>query len=150
MFFMIDHIDKKILSLLTQNSKLTIREISREAHLSPTPVYERIKKMENENIIQGYTIVVNNSKLDLNLVVFCHINLEIHHKDVIEQFEKDILHFEEVIACYHLAGVTDYLLHVIVKDMVAYQEFLKNKLASVKNIRNVQSAFVMEELKKRR
>ena len=65
---MIDHIDKKILSLLTQNSKLTIREISREAHLSPTPVYERIKKMENENIIQGYTIVVNNSKLDLNMV----------------------------------------------------------------------------------
>jgi Lrp/AsnC family leucine-responsive transcriptional regulator len=146
---MIDNTDKKILSLLTQNSKLTIREISREAHLSPTPVYERIKKLENEKIIQGYTIIVDKSKLDLNMVVFCHINLEVHHKDVIENFEDEILQFEEVVACYHIAGITDYLLHVIVKDMVAYQEFLKTKLASVKNIRKVQSAFVMEEIKKR-
>ncbi|MFZ1703188.1 MAG: Lrp/AsnC family transcriptional regulator [Saprospiraceae bacterium] len=144
---MIDDTDKKILLCLQENCKMTIKQISQKTHLSPTPVYERIKKLENEGIIQGYTIKVDRNKLGLGMVVFCQISLEVHHKDVIELFEKQILLFEEVVACYHLAGIMDYLLHVMVKDMDAYQAFLKNKLASMDNIRKVQSSFILTEVK---
>ena len=143
-----DSKDKLILDMLKKNSKMTIKEISQSTHLSPTPVYERIKKMENDGVIEAYTIRVDPVKIGKKLFVFCQLSLEIHHKDVIEKFEKNIVEFEEVIACYHLAGIMDYLLYIGVEDMGDYQEFLKNKLASMENIRKVQSSFVLTEVKK--
>lgn len=144
---MLDQKDRAILAMLKKDCKKTIREISTETHLSPTAVYERIKKLETSGIIEAYTIKLNKKKTGKLLSAFCQISLEVHHKDVIEKFEKEIACFEEVIACYHLAGIMDYLLHVTVDDMNAYQEFLKNKLATMENIRKVQSSFVMTEVK---
>lgn len=144
---MTDKIDLRILDLLLKDSKMTIKEISKATNLSSTPVYERIRKMENEGIIQSYTVRLDKKKLGLGLSVFCQISLEIHHKDIIEAFEARISQFEEVIACYHLAGIMDYLLYISVADMNAYQDFLKNKLASMENIRKVQSSFVLTEVK---
>ncbi len=143
---MTDDKDKIILSMLKKNSKMTIKELSQATHLSPTPVYERIRKLENEGIITGYTITVDDRKLGKSLTVFCHISLDIHHKHVIEAFEEEIVLFEEVLACYHLTGIMDYMLHVVVSDMDDFQNFLKNKLAGVKNIRKVQSSFVLSKL----
>lgn len=142
-----DQKDVMILNLLKKNSKMTIKEISKATHLSPTPVYERIRKLEAEGIIEAYTIRINPYKLGKRLFIYCQISLEIHHKDVIEKFEQNIVEFEEVIACFHLAGIMDYLLYIAVEDMNAYQDFLKNKLASMENIRKVQSSFVLTEVK---
>lgn len=139
--------DQAILAMLKQDSKKTIREISTATHLSPTAVYERIRKLESSGVIEAYTIRVNRKKTGQLLSAFCQISLDVHHKDIIEKFEKEITNFEEVMACYHLAGIMDYLLHVSVTDMNAYQDFLKNKLASMENIRKVQSSFVMTEVK---
>src|SRR5690606_4133595 len=117
-----DSKDELIISLLKRNSKMTIKVLSQHTHLSPTPVYERIRKLESEGIIEAYTIRINPVKLGKRLFVFCQISLEIHHKDVIERFEQNIVEFDEVIACYHLAGIMDYLLYIAVEDMNAYQD----------------------------
>ncbi|MBK8620795.1 MAG: Lrp/AsnC family transcriptional regulator [Saprospiraceae bacterium] len=125
---MIDDKDKMLLTLLKKNSKMTIKELSQATHLSPTPVYERIRKMEKEGIITSYSITVDEKKLGKNLTVFCQISLDIHHKDVIKAFEEEIVLFDEVLACYHLTGIMDYMLHVVVSDMDDFQNFLKTNL----------------------
>jgi len=144
---MIDDTDKSILRLLQNNSKLTIKEMANKLNLTPTPIFERIKRLEKENYITSYRAVINRKKVGLSLLVFCNISLNQHEAAFISKFEKDIQRFTEVIECYHIGGMFDYLLKVIVHDMDAYQYFVAKKLAKIDNIGQVQSSFVMTEVK---
>jgi DNA-binding Lrp family transcriptional regulator len=121
--------------------------LSEKVNLSPTPVFERLKKLEKEGYITGYHAKLNPKKLDLNLTVICYVSLRYHQKDLIEIFIREVVRFTEVRECFHIAGMYDFLLKVMISDMDAYQHFVNHKLASMDNIGNVQSAFVMSEIK---
>jgi len=144
---MIDVFDGKILDALSQNAKLTIKELSEVICLSSTATFERVKKLEKENYIMGYFAKINREKLGFHLVALCYITLEKHQKDVIAEFESDIQNFKEVIECHHIAGKYDYLLKIVVSDMHEYQQFISMKLSNVANIRQVESTFVMKTVK---
>ena len=142
-----DIYDIAILQEVQKNAKITVKELSEKINLSPTPTFERLKKLEREGYITGYHAKLDIKKLGLSLMVMCNVSLKIHQKDFIEKFQEEIIRFDEVKECYHIAGMYDYLLKIIVKDMDAYQQFVSKKLASLENIGNVQSSFVMIELK---
>lgn len=142
-----DPYDIAILQEVQKNAKITIKDLSEKINLSPTPTFERLKKLEKEGYITGYHAKLDIKKLGLSLMVMCNVSLKIHQKDFIEKFQEEIIRFDEVKECYHIAGMYDYLLKIIVKDMDAYQQFVSKKLASLDNIGNVQSSFVMIELK---
>lgn len=144
---MLDSIDKKILRLLQKDGKKTVKELADAIGLTQTPVYERIKKLENEGFIDSYKAVINREKVGLGLLVFCNVSLHKHQSKIIAEFENDILRFTEVIECYHVTGMYDYLLKIVVRDMESYQQFVTKKLASLETIRKVQSSFVMTEVK---
>ncbi len=144
---MIDTIDKSILKLLQTDAKLTIKEIANKLNLSSTPIFERIKRLERSGYINSYRATINRKKIGLSLMVFCDISLNQHEASYISKFEEDIQQFTEVIECYHIGGMFDYLIKVVAEDMDAYQDFVAKKLASVDNIRKVQSSFVMREVK---
>jgi DNA-binding Lrp family transcriptional regulator len=143
---MLDATDKEILKLLQSNGKYTIKEIASKLHLTSTPIFERIKRLENDGYIESYKAILNRKKIGLSLLAFCNISLKSHEASYISKFEKDILQFSEVIECYHVGGMFDYLIKVMVKDMDAYQSFVAKKLASIENLGQVQSAFVMTEV----
>ncbi|MFT5386070.1 MAG: Lrp/AsnC family leucine-responsive transcriptional regulator, partial [Saprospiraceae bacterium] len=111
------------------------------------PIFDRIKRLEKEGFIKGYSTIIDKEKLGFKLVAFCTVRLERHHKDCLNEFERDVKELPEVAECYHIAGMFDYLLKVYVKDMVDYQYFITKNLASLKNIGRVQSSFVMTEVK---
>lgn len=142
-----DIYDIAILQEVQKNAKITIKDLSEKINLSPTPTFERLKKLEKEGYITGYHAKLDIKKLGLSLMVICNVSLKIHQKDFIEKFQEEIIRFDEVKECYHIAGMYDYLLKIVVKDMDAYQQFVSKKLASLDNIGNVQSSFVMIELK---
>ncbi len=142
-----DIYDIAILREVQINAKITVKELSEKINLSPTPTFERLKKLEKEGYITGYHAKLDIKKLGLSLMVMCNVSLKIHQKDFIEKFQEEIIRFDEVKECYHIAGMYDYLLKIVVKDMDAYQLFVSKKLASLENIGNVQSSFVMIELK---
>jgi DNA-binding Lrp family transcriptional regulator len=146
---MFDVFDADILRAIQENAKVTIKELSDLICLSPTPTYERVRKLEKEGVITGYHAHLDRKKLGLALVVMCQVSLKLHQQAFIRRFEEDIIRFEEVREVYHIAGMYDYLLKVIVTDMDAYQDFVSNKLASLENIGNVQSSFVMKEVHKK-
>ncbi|HMQ49098.1 MAG TPA: Lrp/AsnC family transcriptional regulator [Saprospiraceae bacterium] len=143
----LDAMDKRILQLLQEDAKFTHKEIAAQLHLTTTPVYERIKRMEREGVIQQYVALVDRKKIHLSLMAFCNVSLKEHSTDFLVQFERDIQLLPEVVECYHIAGLFDYLLKVVVKDMDTYQHFVAKKLAALENIGRVQSAFVMTEIK---
>jgi Lrp/AsnC family leucine-responsive transcriptional regulator len=143
----LDAIDKQILNLLQQNSKANIKEVALKIGLTQTPTYERIKRLEKLGVIQKYVAVLNKEKVGYTVEVFCQVSLLVHSKDLITKFEIAVNKIDEVIECFHVAGNYDYLLKVIVKDMKAYQYFLKNRLSVLDSVANVQSTFVMTSTK---
>lgn len=144
---LLDDLDKKIIVLLEKNAKMGNKEIAAEIGLSVTPTFERIKRLERNGVIKGYTAIVDKRKIGKGLKVICQVSLKAHNLDLLLGFEDEIVHLKEVSACYHIAGNYDYLLSIEVRDMDEYQRFLKEKLASIPNIANVQSSFVMSTLK---
>ncbi len=144
---MIDAIDKSILILLQENGKYTIKELANLLNLTATPIFERIKRLEKDGYILSYSAKIDRKKIGLSLICYCNVSLKSHETSYLEKFEKDIIQFDEVIECYHIAGMYDYLLKVMVKNMDDYQHFVSKKLASIDNIGQVQSAFVMTEVK---
>ena len=143
----LDAIDKKLLFLLQTDTKKTTKELSLKLNLSVTAVYERIKKLERDGIIEKYVALLNKSKIDKNFVVFCHIKLQQHTKDFIAQFEKQVIQLDEVLECFHVSGDYDYILKVCLKNMDEYRSFLVTKLTTLQHIGSTHSTFMIGEVK---
>ncbi len=144
---MLDAIDTQLLGYLQQDSKQTNKELSSKLNLSVTAVYERIKKLEKEGVINKYVALVKKEKIDKAFVAFCHIKLIQHTQEYVVKFEKEVATINEVLECYHISGDYDYLLKVLVKDMQAFREFMVNKLTSINHIGSTHSMFVINEVK---
>jgi DNA-binding Lrp family transcriptional regulator len=138
---MLDATDRKILRYLQADSKKTIKELAQSLEMSSSPVFERIKGMEKDGIIKGYTALLDKKKIDVAQVVFCNVTMPDYSTHNIEDFEKEVAKMPEVLECYHFAGEIDYQMKVLVKDIDAYYEFLQefNKLTMV----NVHSSVVV-------
>jgi Lrp/AsnC family leucine-responsive transcriptional regulator len=143
----LDEIDKKLVNLLQTNSKQTTKQLSLKLNLSVTAVYERIKKLENNKVIEKYVAIANKHKIEKSFLVFCHVKLMQHSKEYVTTFEREILKLEEVSECFHVSGDYDYILKIYVKDMDAYRQFMVTKLTAIKYIGSTQSTFAIEELK---
>jgi Lrp/AsnC family leucine-responsive transcriptional regulator len=144
---MLDTIDKKLINLLQQDSKQTTKQLSLQLNLSVTAVYERVKKLENQKVIEKYVAIVNKNKIEKSFLVFCHIKLMQHSKEYLNTFEYEILKLEEVSECFHVSGDYDYILKIYVKDMDAYRSFVVTKLTAIKHIGSTHSTFAIEQVK---
>ncbi|MFY7963745.1 MAG: Lrp/AsnC family transcriptional regulator [Chitinophagaceae bacterium] len=143
----IDAKDLSILRVLQQNARATVQEISSKVHLSTTPVFERIKRMEQNGVIKQYATLVDKSKVNKGLMVICYVSLRQHDKKEGAKFIKSILSFNEVIECYSISGEFDFMLKVVAESMESYYDFHVNKLSQADNIGHVQSVFVMGVVK---
>ena len=144
---MLDTIDKKLINLLQQDSKQTTKQLSIQLNLSVTAVYERVKKLENQKVIEKYVAIINKNKIERSFLVFCHIKLIQHSKEYVTTFEREVLKLEEVSECFHVSGDYDYILKVYVKDMDAYRNFVVTKLTAIKYIGSTHSTFTIEQVK---
>jgi len=143
----LDQTDIQILQALQNNAKVNMKELSEALHISKTPIYERIKRLENEGYIKQYVALVNSKKIGINLTVFCNVSLAVHNDEHIQQFREDIKDIDEIIECYSIGGVYDFLLKLVVEDLEAYNRFVFEKITKVKGIVKMQSSFVLSEMK---
>ena len=143
---MLDNTDKVILRHIQADSKMTIKELSQNLNLSTSPIFERIKGMEKEGVIKGYTTLVDNKKVDKGQVVFCNVTMPNYSTDTICAFEKEVTKMPEVLECYHFAGEIDYQMKVLVKDIDAYYEFLQ-EFTKLEMVSVHSSVVVLKEVK---
>jgi Lrp/AsnC family transcriptional regulator, leucine-responsive regulatory protein len=143
----LDQKDLAILKLLQGNARITVKEVSDKVNLSTTPVYERIKWMEETGVIKQYATLVDPAKLNKRLMVIAYVSLKQHNKTAGSKFVKAINEMNEVLECYSISGEFDFMLKIVVEDMNAYYDFHVNRLSEMENIGNVQSVFVMGVVK---
>jgi DNA-binding Lrp family transcriptional regulator len=142
-----DEKDRAILRLLQENAKATVREIAQKVHLSPTPVHERIKRMEDAGVIRQYAALVDPARIRKGLMIICYVSLKEHNKKSGAKFIKTIQELPEVTECYNISGEFDFMLKVLVENMDSYYDFHVNKLGQVENLGHLQSTFVMGVIK---
>ncbi|THU00218.1 Lrp/AsnC family transcriptional regulator [Lampropedia puyangensis] len=142
-----DQLDKKILAQLQKNSRASLQEIGQEVGLSPTPCWNRIRKMEEAGIIEGYTVQLNAQALGLQDTVLIQVTLDSHSDNTLEAFGHTLAAIPEVVEAHLVSGDYDYLLRVVVRDTRDYERFLREKLYLIKGIRHSRSSFVLRTLK---
>ena len=143
----LDKTDLQILKTLQRNAKLTTKELAEAVNLSPTPVFERQKRLERQGYIRKYVAVLDPEKLGLGLLVFCKVKLKQINHEIADSFVRRILLIPEVTECYNTSGAYDYLLKVRARDMKHYQEFILSKLGDIESVGSIESTFVMSEVK---
>ncbi|MFD1064285.1 Lrp/AsnC family transcriptional regulator [Winogradskyella litorisediminis] len=143
----LDETDKRLLKLLQTDCKQTTKALSHNLGLSVTAVYERVKKLENQGVINSYVALLDKHKIDKDFVAFCHVKLTQHTQEYVVQFEREVAKLAEVLECYHISGDYDYLLKVLVEDMEAFRDFMVKKLTTISHIGSTHSMFMINEVK---
>ncbi len=140
-----DKIDYEILRHLNRNSRSSASEISKKIHMSVPAVAERIRKLDDNGIINSYTIKIDREKSNMKLMAF--ISVTVDGVENIENFRSQIIKYPAVLECHHIAGQADYLLKVLLEDTKALENFLSNELKKIKGVAASTTTIVLSTLK---
>lgn len=143
----LDEIDRSILKILQKDAKTVAKSIAEELGLTKTPVYERIKRLEQDGFIKNYVAILDKDKIEESITVFSFVSLETQKGAMMDEFFEDVKSYPEVVECFVVGGEFDFLLKVVVKNLDSYYDFAKFKIASLPSIGSVKSAFVLNEVK---
>ncbi len=141
-----DRLDRKILRLLQEDTTLAVADIAKKVGLSTTPCWRRIQKLEEEGVIKRRVAILDPDKVNTKVSVFVSIRTNAHNIEWLKRFSEVVQEFPEVVEFFRMSGDIDYLLKVVVPDIAAYDAFYKRLIAKIE-IRDVSSAFAMEQIK---
>lgn len=144
---LLDKTDRRILSLLQTNARLTIQEIGQQINLSKTPVHERIKRLEREGVIAQYVTLIDKKRVGNGLMVYCQVTLDKQTRDTFADFDAAVRDLPEVLECNRVSGTFDYLLKIVSRDMETYNRFYQDQLSTIPGTLHISSFFVMAEIK---
>ncbi|MDF3416522.1 Lrp/AsnC family transcriptional regulator [Sulfitobacter sp. M57] len=144
----LDAIDRKIIRTLQKNGRMTNLDLAAEVNLSPSPCLRRLRLLEQSKAITGYSVDVDARAYGLPVTVMVRISLEKHTKDVVDHFEEQMKRIPEVLECFVMTGLSDYMLRVVVSDLEGYERFVRDRLQSIGGIGSIDSSFVYGVVKR--
>jgi Lrp/AsnC family leucine-responsive transcriptional regulator len=143
----LDKFDRAILAILQQDARASLQDISARVGLSSTPCWTRIKKMEAEGVIQGYTVRIDPAAVGFAETVIVQVTLGSHSEETLEAFGKALREIPEVLEAYLISGDYDYYIRIAVRDTRDYERLLRERLYRIPGIRHSKSSFVLRKLK---
>ena len=143
----LDTIDRRIVSELQADGRLTNVELADRVGLSPSPCLRRVKRLEDAGYIEGYRAALRRERVGLGFSVFIGVKIEGHANDKAIAFQDAVTAMPEVVACHLVSGDADYFLEVVVPDLEHYQKFLVDKLLELPIVREVRSNIAIQTLK---
>ena len=144
----LDDIDRKIIDALQGDGRMTAQQLADQVGLSPSPCARRVRIMEDLGVITGYAALIDQDLVGLPISVFASIKLERQRESELERFNTAIARWPEVVDCYLMTGQRDYLLRVVVRDLHAYDRFLKEKLTRLDGVASIESSFALAQIKR--
>ena len=144
----IDDIDRKIIAAVQSDGRITTQELALRVGLSPSPCARRVRILEEEGIIKGYTAIIDQTKVGLPVSAFASIKLERQREESLDRFAQAVAGWPEVVDCYLMTGQRDYLMRVVVRDLAAYEQFLKDKLTRLEGVASIETSFALGQVKR--
>ena len=145
--YKLDERDIQILSILQSEGRITKTALADKLNLSLTPSWDRLQRLEEAGIIESYGAKLSSSFLSNFHLVITEVELESHKQGQFARFEEAIMGFDEVLSCWSVGGGLDYILKVLVNDVVDYQDFLKRVLKADIGLRRYFSYAVLDRIK---
>ena len=143
----LDALDRRILSLLQEDGRMSLADLATQVGLSPSPCLRRVRMLERAGVIARYVAVLDQRAVGLPVSVFVSIKLERQKQDALDRLAKAIERWPEVLECYLMTGPRDYWLRVVMPDLAAYEQFLKQKLTRLEGVASIESSFALEQVK---
>jgi Lrp/AsnC family leucine-responsive transcriptional regulator len=144
----IDAIDRKIIAAIQIDGKITAQEFANRVGLSASPCARRLRLLEEAGIIKGYTAIIDQKKAGLPISAFASIKLERQREEDLDRFAQAVTRWPEVVDCYLMTGQRDYLMRIVVRDLEAYERFIKEKLTRLKGIASIETSFALDQVKR--
>ena len=144
----LDAIDRRIISELQANGRLTVMELAERVGLSASPCARRVRLLESSGLIKGYSAIIDQHLAGLPISAFASIKLDRQREEDLDRFAQAVARWPEVVDCYLMTGPRDYLMRVVVRDLDAYQRFIKDKLARLDNIASIETSFALGQVKR--
>ena len=144
----LDHIDQKIVAALQGDGRMTAQELANRVGLSPSPCARRVRLLEQSGVIKGYIAVIDQAKVGLPISAFASIKLARQREDDLDRFEQAVSRWPEVVDCYLMTGQRDYLMRIVVRDLEAYERFLKDKLTRLEGVASIETSFALGQVKR--
>ena len=141
-----DDTDRRILEVIQEDARISNTELADRIGLSPSPCWRRVRTLEDTGVIERYVTLVNAKAVGLPITVFATVALEKQVESALESFEKAVMERPEVMECNLMTGEFDYLLRVVVPDLVAYERFLMDHLTRIKGIASIKSSFSLKQV----
>jgi Lrp/AsnC family transcriptional regulator len=139
--------DVEILKLLQADCTLSTAGIAERINMSQSPCWRRINRMEQEGLVRGRVALLDSRALGMDVVVFATINLTSTGRQNLEEFEQEIVKYPEVMECYTMTGIWDYMLKIVTRDIRHYEVFVRNTLTASPSIRELHSHMAVTEIK---
>ncbi|MGB0379623.1 MAG: Lrp/AsnC family transcriptional regulator [Luminiphilus sp.] len=143
----LDRVDRALLSLLQQDASLTTAALAERLNLSQSPCWRRVNRLEEEGFIQRRVALLDRQALGMEIVVFATVNLTQTGRQNLLAFESEMGRYPEVVECYTMTGIWDYILKIVTKDMRHYEDFVRNTLTASEMIRELHSHMAVTEIK---
>lgn len=144
---MLDKTSRRIVELLQRDASLSVQQLADEVGLSPTPVWRRLKALQDSGLFRGRVTLVDREKLGLAICVLAHVTLSRHTEGAVEAFERMVRSCPQIMECFSTTGESDYLVKVVAPDMKAYDRFLQEHLFRATGVAHVKSSVVLREVK---
>ena len=143
----LDQTDLKLLSALQRDARQTTADLAAAVNLSTSPCWRRIKRLEDEGVIEGYRAVLHRRALGWGVLVFVTVSIDDHSEEEARAFEKAVAALPEIVACWSVAGSADFLLQVVAEDLDTYADFAMTTIRRLPGIKAMQSTFTLKEVK---
>jgi Lrp/AsnC family leucine-responsive transcriptional regulator len=145
--WILDSIDRRILTALQGEGRLTNIELAERVGLSPSPCLRRVRRLESVGVIEGYGARLNRQKVGLGLTAFVSVRMERQRDSDATKFREAVLAMPEVVSCHITSGDHDFLLQIVVPDLVEYRRFALEKLPKVSGVQSIHSSFAIDVVK---
>ncbi len=143
----LEPVDLRILEALQKDGRLTNQALSSKVGLSTSPCWRRVRELEETGVIQGYAATLDRRRIGLGVLAFIRVKIDSHSEAEAEEFSRDVLKLDEVVACYSIAGDADFLLQVVATDLDSYADFAMAVVRRLPRIKEMQTTFVLKEIK---
>lgn len=144
----LDAIDAKILDLIQKDASMSVADIADKVGLSSSPCWRRIKRMEEQGVIDKRVTLLNYDQLGLGFEVIANVKLQLPSRDNLEKFEQAVANWAEVTECVTVTGAVDYVIRIVTTDMQAYDDFLRDKILGLGLVSDIQSRIIVKVSKR--
>ena len=140
----LDKVDAKIMQILSKDGRISWRDLAEQIGLSLTPTLRRIRRLESDGVITGYSAQFDEQKLGYGITMYVWVSLERQVEETLKVFERRIIDVPEVMSCYLMTGEADYVLRIVVPDLPSYQRFMLDVLTRIPGVSRIQSGLAIK------